>query len=268
MHPLIRPLARPVPAWLARLTPESIRHGPLPMRELLDDSLYYPGGGSDGDPVKHLGGLVHSFVYVDYSVTEGEFTAGQDFVGYRILGSRRLTPGDLNAGSWRVVEAPRESDITYPYCLPYITGMTPEGTRLTPHARWNVYERVPKRGDDHGPERFSLLFFCAEGCAAFQALYGSARAKPLVLALILTDRGFGHNWTRFEDPTMLLARTVARVSGMPEYLLHFAKLECEEACWPAYHGGTMLELPGRRYEPGYALRLWRRAHAPGIDVQL
>ena len=34
-------------------------------------------------------------------------------------------------------------------------------------AHWVVFERNADRGEEHGPERFLLLFVCGEGLATF-----------------------------------------------------------------------------------------------------
>ncbi len=45
----------------------------LPLRELLEGALYYPSSGTDGDPVKYMGALIQSFVYVDYGYSRASF---------------------------------------------------------------------------------------------------------------------------------------------------------------------------------------------------
>ena len=61
---------------LNELTRESIASGPVPMDDLLRDSLYYPASRTDGRPVKlcntvwrRLG--IDSFVYCDFDLSVG-----------------------------------------------------------------------------------------------------------------------------------------------------------------------------------------------------
>ncbi len=44
--------AMEVPTWLMELTPEKVKIDALPLGDILQDSLYYPGAGSDGKVVK------------------------------------------------------------------------------------------------------------------------------------------------------------------------------------------------------------------------
>jgi hypothetical protein len=51
-------------------------------------------------------------------------------------------------------------------------------------ALWAVLERTPEFDLNHGPDRFSLLYFGAEGVATYRALYRSNRATPAAAAVI------------------------------------------------------------------------------------
>ena len=53
------------PDWLTEASSESMARVPLPLRGILEDSLYYPSSHFDGDPVRYLAGNIYSFVYVD-----------------------------------------------------------------------------------------------------------------------------------------------------------------------------------------------------------
>jgi hypothetical protein len=62
--------------WLTDLSLPAIMHEPFPMDQVLQDSLYYPSSGFDGDPVRHLAGNILSFIYVDYGYSHDEFMCG------------------------------------------------------------------------------------------------------------------------------------------------------------------------------------------------
>jgi hypothetical protein len=51
-------------------------------------------------------------------------------------------------------------------------------------AVWYIFDRDKDRDEDHGPQRFSLLYLCADGIAAYQELYWQNHAAPEVLAII------------------------------------------------------------------------------------
>ena len=101
-----------------------------------------------------------------------------------------------------------------------------------------VLERESGFSPEHGPARFSLLYLCADGAAAYQALYVANAVAPKVIAIIQPGHGFGCNWTNFGDPEQILARTVAtNPAGKPELLLYGgygARDYFREPCWPEY----------------------------------
>ena len=219
------------PDWLMDLTEESIANDPLPLEDLLKDSLYYPSSEFDGDPVKYLGGNILSFVYVDYGVGKDQLTqelSNPGFLGYRPVGSRAVQERELvpngwrpsmpldHDGDWRSAELPVEQ----PFCL------------------WTVFEREPDMPDDHGPARFSLLYLYADGAAAFQALYVSNRAVPKVVAVIQPGHSFGGNWTDFADPARIFARLIlGNPKGMPQWLMYGGigpRSGYRKSCWPFY----------------------------------
>jgi hypothetical protein len=218
-----------VPSWLTNLTPETIKHEPFPLRELLRDSLYYPSCGFDSDPIKHIGGNVLSFVYVDYGHTRDTFMNALHFSGYDLVASRFVTEKELSPVGWKAPALRREDGdpqrsheyIKAPFCL------------------WAVFQR---RGDfpvTHGPLRFSLLFVCADGAATFQALYIANSITPKAVAVIQPGHGFGRNWTDFTDPAQMLARTVMEnPAGQPEMLLYggigVEWKTYDDPCWPIY----------------------------------
>ena len=218
-----------VPSWLTNLTPETIKHDPFPLRELLRDSLYYPSCGFDSDPIKHIGGNVLSFVYVDYGHTRDVFMNALHFSGYDLVASRFVTENELAPGGWR------------PPVLRPIDGDPKQGHEhiKAPFCLWAVFQR---RGDfpvTHGPLRFSLLFVCADGAATFHALYVANSIAPKAVAVIQPGHGFGYNWTDFTNPTQIFARLVLQnPAGQPEMLLYrglgHERDAYEETCWPVY----------------------------------
>lgn len=96
-----------VPSWLINLTPNAIMHAPLPLHELLCESLYYPSSGFDGDPIKHLGGNVLSFVYVDYGHTHDAFVSALRFTGYDLVAHRFVAWNELSPDTCRPLELRR-----------------------------------------------------------------------------------------------------------------------------------------------------------------
>lgn len=56
------------PTWLDELNNQDV----FPLRLLLRNSLYYPASACDGDPIRLLGGFIHSFIHVDYAIKKAE----------------------------------------------------------------------------------------------------------------------------------------------------------------------------------------------------
>lgn len=218
-------------AWLAALNPESVASVRFPLQRLLDGSLYYPASAFDGDPIRLLGGVVQSFVYVDYCKSAEDLdreVRERGFKGYQVIARREVGEQELVPSGWRPVD-PNPSDGD-PHL--YHDEMAPA------FCTWYIFGRHQELSDTHGPERFSLLFLCADGVAAFHSLYVSNGLKPRVLAVIQPGTGFGFNWTAFEDPMKIFARTVlGNPAGSPDELL-FGGIGSRNfylrPCWPQY----------------------------------
>ena len=201
----------------------------VPIRDLLQGSLYYPASGRDGDPVRYLGGLVHSFVYVDDSIEHDDmmkslYDERYKFKGYSLLGCRDVTKADLTPNGWRPVP-PGPGDGN-----PRNMGMF----RKAPYAIWSIHERNSDRDQEYGPKRFSLLNVCGDGAASFQALYHTNECAPDVVAIIQSGGG---NWTEFRDPSKVFGRDVLEnPNGTPRFLLYggWGDGEYRPSCWPRY----------------------------------
>lgn len=208
------------PNWLMR---PKLAHEPIPIVDLLRGSVFYPASAMDGRPVKYLGGYRHSFVYADCSVTQVSLRTYLDtFKGYRLYYSRSVARGELSFKSFQPV--PLEANDGNPRSL----HVRPD---FSPYSIWAVYERQSGFDEDHGPERFSLLFVGGEGAATFQSLYYSNQCSPSAIVLIKCD-AFTGNWTQFYNPKRILARSVMQnPHGIPDYLF------CDhgpEPPWPWY----------------------------------
>lgn len=237
------------PEWLHDLTPETIQNKPFPLRKLLKDSLYYPASGFDGNPIRHMAGNIHSFIYVDYGYERDEFERAlheQGFLGYEILAEREVTERELVPHGWNPTPPlpyecrPNSNDCKAPFCL------------------WVVLQRRADMPPNHGPERFSLLYLCADGAAAFQALYVANGLVPKAIGIIQPGHGFGGNYTDFTDPERILARSVlGNPAGQPELLLYggwFSRDLYRAPCWPSYREQVcFLEMAG-----GGSIGVWKQ----------
>jgi hypothetical protein len=219
------------PRWLTDLSSTTIMNKPFPLYELLHDSLYYPSSGFDGDPVRHLAGNILSFLYVDYSHGHNEFISAlrnSGFRGYDLVATRSVTERELTPHGWRPA-GPTRSDGDPSRYRDWIR---------KPFCSWSLFQRREDVPVNHGPARFSLLYLCADGVAAFQALYVANSAVPKAVAVIQPGHAFGGNWTDYTNPEQIFARSVlGNPSGQPGILL-YGGIErrdlYREPCWPGY----------------------------------
>jgi hypothetical protein len=214
------------PKWLSKLT--NVEQ--FSIHDVLQGSLYYPASGRDGDPVKYLGGFIHSFIYVDYGIDYDEVKASlhgdeHGFSGYSTLSCRDISERELVPSGW----TPKSPDVS--------DGNLARARRVkTPFAIWSVFERNSDQDESHGPKRFSILYICGDGVATFQAIYLGNQCRPKVIAIIQPGTGFGGNWTDFREPDKIFGRSVlSNPEGKPEYLLYGGwGPDYSKTCWPQY----------------------------------
>lgn len=223
--------AAQMPAWLAAIDPNTVNKVAFPLENILKDSLYYPSSGFDGDPVKYLAGNIFSFIYVDYGYSEEDAmqaVRASGFRGYDVLSIRSVAKEELTPNDWQPTPLkPSDGDPTH--VSPWIK---------KPFCLWTVFQRQSDFSEEHGPTRFSLLYLCADGVAAFQALYIANKVSPKAVAVIQPGHGFGGNWTDYTDANKIFGRSVlVRALSQPEFLLYGGVGQRDfykEPCWPQY----------------------------------
>lgn len=234
--PAEQPPLPDVPEWLARVSSDTMNTEPFPLHDILRDSLYYPASSFDGDPVEYLAGCIASFIYVDFSHTRGELETElkeRGFLGYECIGSRSVTEQELVPHGWRP-EYPAPED---------------EGRRIwksqikPPFCVWSIFARNADFPPSHGPSRFSWLYLCADGRAAFQALYLSNRQRPKAVAVIQPGD------PAFVNPEGLFARNVlGNPVGSPDFLLYGGvggRHYYDMAPWPGYRAPLCVQCMDR-----------------------
>jgi hypothetical protein len=215
------------PNWLKTITAESMAEDEFPLSDILTDSLYYPSSWLDSDPVRHLAGNIYSFIYVDYGHTKSELDYSLEnsgFRGYHIIGRRPVSEHELNP------KGAKPSGVN-----PRLDGRPENSEQFIkpPFCEWVIFAKNENETQSSVPERFSLLYLCADGAAAFQILFTPNRIRPRAIAIIQPGDGFGYNWTRFFRPNGILARSVgANPAGMPLFLLEGSTAPL--ARWPYY----------------------------------
>jgi len=215
------------------------------LKDILEDSVYYPASGIDGTAIKYLSDQFCSFIHADYSTPEedvekamrGDFSLlGYDLIGIKTISMEEMTPFDfrphkfsLNDHEKQRLEMDFISDLFY--CR-----------NFKPFALWAVYKINPgKTGETKGKsERFSLLHVGGEACATFEAIYLSNKMNPAAVAIIDPGEGYGDNWTMFRDTNFrfyqnLLLNCSNPGVQMPEILLTNQDRDDDGSCfWPDY----------------------------------
>ena len=232
------------PSFLLKLTPETIAEGPFPLHEILENSVFYPASSFDGGVIRDCNVNrrdwdVVSFVYCDYYESRERLDLTDMPRGYRLLGERSVSEQELLPNGW-VQQLPPN------FNMKHYRWVVEQFANKEPFVVWKVFERLPEYDESHGPQRFSLLFLCADGVATYQALYWSSNTKPRAVAIIQPGTGFGFNWTDFfkkKDPFYWIVAN--NPAGMPEYVYcgYWSKSATEAKLkpkdfhfdWPEYH---------------------------------
>lgn len=226
--------------YLSQLSAADILEKPVPLRELLVGSLYYPSSGFDANVIRYCNTTgreldIDSYVYCDYGISEEDLMGeAHNFLGYHILASRPLTYKELLPHGWDVQIPPGISRQRY----------TQYSNAWRPFARWIVYERDSDYAEDHGVARFSLMYLGTEGVATYQALYWMNKTYPKALAIIQPGHGFGLNWTDFTKPNRPFAWIIYNnPHGLPETLFYGGvggRPDYDDLEWPGYQKQSLL----------------------------
>lgn len=199
------------PGWLKSLQNLDV----MPLRDLLRQSLFYPSSRCDGEPLRLLGGYIHSFVHADERMSKSDVLAcieGQylNFSGYRLSMIREVMSEELFPAGWQPCQALASDSNLDKRC----------SVMPVPFALWAVYDRSPGFDQFYGPARFSLLHLHAEGAATYEGLYNQRGIQPEVLAILRQDDALTRNTTDYRDDQQILGRVAFRNQGRkPRYLL-------------------------------------------------
>lgn len=216
---------QPVPDWLKNYRPGDR----IPFNLLVQDSVYYPACGFDGDVANLCMGFSHSFIYVDnLCLWDGvsketvyqRLNADYSFKYFKKIYQQEYSYEEI-LGPHKVQEEPlRDGDGNPEY------GLKP----LPFFAILTILE--PSIGHDHKSigsdtstihhvyERLAFLYICDDGCRAFEKIYQSHKARPKVIAIIQPGDAFGGNWTSYYDEKKIFSRIVHKnPGGLPEIMI-------------------------------------------------
>lgn len=201
----------PLPEWLSNDNPPQFNRDNF----FGSRTVYYPGYGNDGQPVElcNRSHAAHTFIYVDHEVGRDTLAERlrdqrQGFLGYKVAHQEELSEDALRPGGWTQHLAADEAHRFDP---------SRQGL-ATPFGWFVVLDRQPGRGEDHGPERFAILFIGGDGYASYDALYCQGDGTPPPFLVVIQDHGFGGNPDRFGRDG-LLERIARRQGVLPGYLV-------------------------------------------------
>ncbi len=233
----------------------AVYHDKLPLRKLLENSLYYPACGLNGTPVKYLGGNILSFVYADYSLTSERYTRnllgsgpGDGFKGFRCIFEREVALSEVVPAGWHPPLTPASPED--------ISRIHARERSARPFGHWSIWEKADPAAE--GGDCFSFFYLGGEMNAVYQGLYNRLAIRPKVLAIISPGL-FGGEWEGVESDNSFFKKVVsANPAGLPDYLLHghggcrFDSRRYFLPCWKEYAGQQPLAQLDERFA-----RLWR-----------
>lgn len=178
--------------------------------------VYYPGSGTDGQPVKLFGSThsAHCFVYADFGVTQHALEQALEhpdhgFRGYHRLSRLQLRAKDLVPRGW----TPHDDRGRNPRDIYWAADVA-----SAPFGFLEVLERDDGLDDAHGARRLAILFLGADGIAAYDALFCQRDSISAPFALVLQDHGFGGNYNKFGGGG-LLERIALGGKILPQWML-------------------------------------------------
>ena len=173
----------------------------------LNRVVFYPGSGSDGQPVKTFNETqsAHTFIYADYLLSSellNELLIHEGFRGYHLYDKVYLHNEDLQFHEW-----PKRFE-----------GMKWHKERIPPYCIMCVFDRDADVPETWGSERFVVFFISMDAMMVYDDLMRVYRMYSDPFAVVLQDHGFGGNYDRFGKGG-LLDKIATTTCYRPQYLL-------------------------------------------------
>jgi hypothetical protein len=251
-----------IPEWLKCLASANTLPSLIPLKDLLQESCFYPSSGLDSSPVLVANGCVHSFVYVDYGTSQENFYRNLRSPGFSpyipILG-RNIEKHEIVPAGWTPQFPLRFDNPGFDSRQRLMEAQS----RCRPFGHWSIWQRREKRDERFGPQLFSFLFLGGEALASYQGLYVRNEIFPKILAIIQPGHSFGDNWTNFNDPDAPLWQAVLHGAGLPEFLLlgTYGRHESETCLSSEYtfiHRAMTYEDGGDRHKMWRTINIFKK----------
>ena len=170
-------------------------------------TVYYPGAGMDGSPIKlfNRSHAAHCFVWVDQGYQFDAMRAG----------------GQLALKGYNICHVHRTGmEIMADYGPPVVQ----------PTCHMVVYDRCRHLGDEHGAKMLALLVVRAEAHRAYEQIYGCRFRENRPFGVVLLECMIALAGGRFGDPIAPIY-AAALANGLPAFLLVGAD---NTRPWPGY----------------------------------
>lgn len=229
-----------LPSWLK----EYASGKEINMKDILSSRiLYNPGAGLEGAPIRvfNKAHAVHMYVYVDYGFTRDvidEMLSEGAFLGYHLIGEEDISESELAPHSFSYHLTRDElSEIEQEYRNANVPTQNS-------FCMLKIYERDADFGEDHGAERFAVLYIGGDAIATYDVLFGNTDRYPYVC--VIQNYGFDGSYSPFCAGSYL-ERIAVRSHRMPKYLLCGAYCNC----WDGYE-------KQKNVDGSYGRFLWRK----------
>ena len=192
----------PVPNWLAE--------GDFSLDRFFESrTVYYPGAGDDGSPIKlfNQSHSAHCFVWVDQRYDFDEM----------------MTMGKLDLKGYDIHQA-HQMDLT-------IRTNYDSSVGNTSYTHMVVYDRRSGYGDEHGATRLAILFVRAEAHSAYEQIYGDRFRENPPFAVVIQECMENQSDGRLFGGPRSFIYEAARKNGLPSFLLVGAG---NTIPWPGY----------------------------------
>ena len=177
--------------------------------------VYYPGSALEGSPIRifNTAHAAHVYLYIDYGFEKEEIKKlmSETFpAGYHIYDETEVGAADIIPRALRYhLTADEQRMVMERYQEKYVPTHNSFGFL-------KIYERDESYGEEHGAQRFALLYISGDAIATYDAIFGNTNAKPF--ACITGNYGFGGAYESFSKDSLL--ETIAiRIDRLPKYLL-------------------------------------------------
>ncbi len=197
------------PDWLRTMTMDGMKHfleSSTAIKSILENSLVYPGAGTDWSPIRQTIGVNHSYLYFDFMFSNDN---QEDLPSIPQLLHHCAPLGEEAEGSHCVDVLQFDTHLLIRNNSPLVQPPDSWKDLQQKHEGcWAVYEL--KSG-----ERISLLYLMVEAINGLAELYVPNRISPRIF--VQHDQIMGHCWGSFAPPYNRLIRT----HGLrwPEFLI-------------------------------------------------